>query len=48
MKSSDEFPLWKHSSGRFCKKIQGKFHYFGPISDPDGALSATVNLSPQK
>lgn len=25
----DGCPLWLHSSGRWCKKIKGRFHYFG-------------------
>ena len=33
----DGFPLWKHPSGRWCKKIRGKAHYFGKVADdPDG------------
>src|SRR5438874_7865903 len=34
-----EFPLTAHPAGRWCKKIRGKQHYFGPWSDPDGALA---------
>jgi integrase len=34
-----EFPLTPHPSGRWCKKIRGKLHYFGPLADPDGALN---------
>ena len=31
------FPLWKHPSGRWCKKVRGRAHYFGRIdADPDG------------
>jgi integrase len=33
-----EFPLTAHPAGYWCKKIRGKIHYFGPWSDPDGAL----------
>lgn len=33
-----EFPLFAHITNRWCKKIRGKLHYFGPWDDPDGAL----------
>lgn len=32
------FPLTPHSSGKWCKTIAGKRHYFGRREDPDGAL----------
>ncbi|MCI0683715.1 MAG: tyrosine-type recombinase/integrase [Gemmataceae bacterium] len=38
-KPSPDFPLTPHPSGRWCKKILGKLHYFGPWADPDGALA---------
>lgn len=32
-----DFPLWKHPTGRWCKKIKGRFHYFGYVAaDPTG------------
>ena len=33
-----EFPLTAHPTGRWCKKIKGRTYYFGPWSDPEGAL----------
>ena len=33
---SDTFPLTLHSTGQYCKKIKGKFYYFG--SDKQQAL----------
>lgn len=33
-----EFPLTAHPAGYWCKKINGKLHYFGPWADPDSAL----------
>jgi hypothetical protein len=33
-----EFSSTPHPSGRWCKKIRGKLHYFGLWSDPDAAL----------
>lgn len=28
-KQDVDFPLWLHPSGRWCRKIKGRFHYFG-------------------
>jgi integrase len=38
-KPTPDFPLTAHPAGYWCKKIRGKLHYFGPWSDPDGALA---------
>jgi len=27
------FPLWIHPSGRWCKKVRGRAHYFGKVAD---------------
>jgi len=33
------FPLTPHRNGQFCKKIRGKIHYFGTVTDPEQALA---------
>ncbi len=33
-----DFPLSARSNGQWAKKVKGKFFYFGPINNPDGAL----------
>jgi hypothetical protein len=34
-----DYPLTAHPSGRWCKKIKGRTHYFGPLADPDATLN---------
>ena len=39
-KTAEKFPLFQHQSGRWCKKVKGKFLYFGKITDdPTGELA---------
>jgi hypothetical protein len=38
-KPHKDYPLTPHRhSGRWCKKVRGKIHYFGKLDDPQAAL----------
>lgn len=41
-----DFPLFPHGSGRWCKKVRGKFFYFGKVADdPKGEAALELWLS---
>ncbi len=43
-KPSKDFPLTKHKSGKWCKKVRGKIWYFGRIDDPQSALDEWLHV----
>jgi integrase len=44
-KPRPDFPLFPHQSGRWCKKVRGKFHYFGKVADdPKGTAALELWL----
>jgi integrase len=47
-KPRTDFPLFKHQSGRWCKKVRGKFCYFGKIADDEKGEAALEKWLDQK
>ena len=43
-KPTPDYPLYAHGNGRWAKKIDGKTEYFGPWSDPQGALDKYLGV----
>ena len=41
-KPHPDFPLTAHPTGRWCKKVRGKLHYFGPWADSQSALELWI------
>ena len=37
-KPAANFPLTRHPSGRWCKKLRGKVYYFGKLDDWQAAI----------
>ena len=45
-KPHPDFPLFKHATGRWCKKVRSKFSYFGKVADdPEGQKALDLWLA---
>lgn len=47
-KPRPDFPLFPHASGRWAKKVRGKFHYFGKVADDPKGVAALDLWNEQK
>ena len=47
-KPRPDFPLFPHATGRWAKKIRGKFHYFGKVADDPQGQAALAKWLEQK
>ena len=43
-KENRDYPLTVNGNGYWSKKIKGEVHYFGPLSDPEGAAAEWVRV----
>ena len=44
-KPHPDFPLFRHATGRWTKKVKGRFHYFGKVADdPEGEKALNLWL----
>jgi len=43
-----DFPLFRHATGRWCKKVKGRFHYFGKVADDPKGEAAIALWNEQK
>ncbi len=39
-KPRPDFPLFPHGTGYWCKKVKGRFHYFGKVADDPKGVAA--------
>ncbi|MGA2059790.1 MAG: hypothetical protein ABSG67_04865, partial [Thermoguttaceae bacterium] len=47
-KPRPDFPLFPHKTGRWCKKVRGRFVYFGKVADDPQGKSALNKWLDQK
>ncbi|MCX7429026.1 MAG: hypothetical protein NTW96_25795 [Planctomycetia bacterium] len=47
-KPSPDFPLWPHPSGRWCKEVCGRAHYFGKVADDPKGEKALERWNEEK
>lgn len=47
-KPRPDFPLFPHATGRWCKKVRGKFAYFGKVEDDPKGVAALGKWIDQK